>query len=314
MKRKIWSIFIATIFALVSISASAAEKGPEFLSISGGGMGGAWYLGAAKIATFADKIWPGTSATGGPGGGVSNLRRIAKGELHLAFTFTDTVYDAQKGAAPFNNPIDLRFVASTNAAFVQVMAQSSISSFKQLNGKKINGGNIGMSAYSLTEALIGAYGLKGKIKIVSSDYDKAADLQVDGMVDATLIYGSIPHYVFSDSLRRSKQTILSIDDDIRDQFISKNPGYIKLSIPANSYDNQNYPIETLGSMTCIVASPDLSEDTVYQLLKYTWEHRSDLINAHVVYKEFVADIVGYGRTVPWHPGAQKFWKEIGAIK
>ena len=314
MKGKFWIVLLATLFVIGSVSVSAAQKGPEFINIAGGGMGGAWYLGAAKLATFAEKIWPKTSATGGPGGGVSNLRKIVKGELDIAFTFTNTVYNAKMGRAPFKQPLDLRFIASTNPAFVQIMARPPISSFKQLAGKKINGGKIGFSAYSMTEALVDAYGLKGKTKIVSSNYDKAADLQVDGMVDATLIYGSVPHYVFADTCRRSKVNFIPVDDAIRDKFIAKNPGYIKIAIPANSYDKQTKAVQTLGSMTCIVASPKLSTDTVYKLLKYAWEHKSELVDAHVVYKEFVKKSVGAGRTIPWHPGAEKFWKEIGAIK
>jgi len=55
-------------------------------------------------------------------------------------------------------------------------------------------------------------------------------------------------------------------------------------------------------------------EVIYKLLKYTWEHRKDMISAHVVYKDFVEETVPLGRTIPWHPAAEKFWKEVGAIK
>ena len=108
--------------------------------------------------------------------------------------------------------------------------------------------------------------------------------------------------------------IIPIDGEISDKFIAKNSGFVKLAIPPNSFKHQDYPVDTLGSMTCIVAGPQVPENVIYKLTKYTWEHRQDVIDAHSVYKQFTEETVPKGRTVPWHPGAEKFWKEVGVIK
>lgn len=312
MKTRHIAILTVCLLLIAPLSAGAADKGPEFVRLGGGGMGGAWYLGAAKIGSFVHKIWPDASATATPGGGVLNLRRIAKKEYEIVFSFTSAVYPAAKGQDPFKKPIDLRFIASTNPAYVQCVAGPKIKSFKDLDGKKLNGGLAGHSGNAMAHALVKAYGID--TKVISASYDKMPDMQVDGVVDATLVYGSIPHLVPNEILTRRTVRFLSIDEEIRDKFVEKNPGYVKLTIEPNSFKKQDYPVQTLGSMTCIVCSPDFPEEWVYKLVKYIWEHRSELIDAHSVYKQFTEETVPLGRTVPWHPGAEKFWKEIGVIK
>ncbi|MBU4057855.1 TAXI family TRAP transporter solute-binding subunit [Patescibacteria group bacterium] len=314
MKSRTLTIVLTMMMIFASMSAWAQEKPLEFLRIAGGGMGGAWYLGAAKMATFAEKVWPKVSATSTPGAGIANLRRLQKGDYQLVFSFTSAVYPAGKGMPPFKEPIDLRFVASTNPAYIITVAHPSIKSFKDLAGKTINGGPRGGSGYAATVNIIEKYGLKGKTKIVSSDYDKMPDMQVDGVVDASLIYGSIPHLVPNEILVRRNVNFLPIDEEVRDKMVTENPGLVKLTIKPGSFKTQDSPVATVGSLTCIVARADIPDYVIYKLLKYAWEHRAELIDAHVVYKDFVQDTVPLGRTVPWHPGAEKFWKEIGMLK
>jgi TRAP transporter TAXI family solute receptor len=314
MKMRFWGILLAFFLVLAAIPAGAAEPPLKFIRIAGGGMGGAWYLGAAKMASFCEKIWPGISASSTPGGGVANMLRLDKNEYQIAFTFTDTIYAASKGKPPFKKPIDLRFLCSTNAAYVQTIAQPSIKSYKDLKGKTACAGDKGKSGYDAFMKILKAYGMEKDVKMVSASYDKMPDLFVDGVVDADMVYGSVPHLVPNEILVRRKARFLSMEDPIRKKMVDAYGGMVDLTIKANSFKTQDYPVKTVGSMTAIVCRPDVPDEVIYKLLKYTWEHRPDLISAHVVYKDFTEETVPLGRTIPWHPAAEKFWKEVGALK
>ncbi len=315
MKMRILFVLFCGIFMLSpSTIVQAKEKAPEFLTFAGGGIGGAWYLGAAKLASFADKSCPGISASAVPSGGVENIRKVEKGQYQFGFTFSSDVYAASKGLPPFKEPADIKFLASTNPAYVIIVANPPIKTFRDLEGKKINGGVMGMSGYAMTEKLVKAYGLEGKVTIVSSNYDKMADMQVDGIVDATLVYGSVPHLAPSEILTRREVNFIPVDEDVRAKLNAGNPGYVKLDIPADSFKGQTKPVPTIGSMTCVIVGSTVPANIVYDLLKYTWAHRSELVSAHSVYKQFTPEVVPLGRTIPWHPGAEKFWKEVGVIK
>jgi TRAP transporter TAXI family solute receptor len=314
MKMRFWGILLACLFVLATIPAGAAEPPVKFIRIAGGGMGGAWYLGAAKMASFCEKIWPGISASSTPGGGVGNMGRLQKNEYQIAFTFTDTIYNAAKGKPPFKSPIKLRFLCSTNAAYVQTIAQPSIKSYKDLKGKTACPGDKAKSGYDAFMKILRAYGIEKDVKIVSAGYAKMPDLFVDGVVDADMVYGSVPHLVPNEILVRRKAHFLSMEDPIRKKMVDTYGGMVDLTIKPNSFKTQDYPVKTVGSMTAIVSRADVPNEVIYKLLKYTWEHRQDLISAHVVYKDFVEETVPLGRTIPWHPGAEKFWKEVGVIK
>ena len=314
MKLRVFGILLACLFLLATIPAGAAEPPVKFIRIAGGGMGGAWYLGAAKMASFCEKIWPGISASSTPGGGVGNMRRLQKNEYQIAFTFTDTIYAAANGKAPFKSPIPLRFLCSTNPAYVQTIAQPSIKSYKDLKGKTVCPGDKAKSAYDTFLKILKAYGMEKDVKLISASYDKMPDLFVDGVVNADMVYGSVPHLVPNEILVRRKAHFLSLDDSIRKKLLAAYGGMVDLTIKPNSFKTQDYPVKTVGSMTAIVCRPDVPDEVIYKLLKYTWEHRPDLISAHVVYKDFTKETVPLGRTIPWHPGAEKFWKEGGVLK
>ena len=314
MKWRLLFVSLACFFILTTIPAGAAEPPVKFIRIAGGGMGGAWYLGAAKMATFAEKIWPGISASSTPGGGVGNMNRLDKNEYQIAFTFTDTLYAAAKGNPPFKSPINLRFLCSTNAAFVQTLATPGIKSYGDLKGKKVCAGDKGKSGYDIFMKILKAYGMEKDVQMVSADYDKMPDLFVDGVVDSVSVYGSVPHLVPNEVMVRRKANFLSMEDPIRKKLVDTYGGTVDLTIKPNSFKGQDYPVKTLGSMTAIVSRADVPDEVIYKLLKYTWEHRPELISAHVVYKEFDKETVPLGRTIPWHPAAEKFWKEVGVIK
>lgn len=315
MKRRLTCILIVCVFVLGAVPVWAAEPPMKFIRIGGGGMGGAWYLGAAKMASYCEKIWPGISASSTAGGGVGNLHRIEKGEFQIAFAFTDIAANAYKGLKPFTSPMkDLRFLCSTNPAYVQTVAVPPIKSYYDLEGKKACAGTMVMTGYEVFFNILKAYGIEKKVTMISASYDKMVDLLVDGIVSADSIYGSVPHLVPNEILTRRKVNFLPIEEEKIKKLIGQYEGMVDVTIPPNSFKTQDYPVRTVGSMTCIVARADVPDEVVYKLLKYTWERKPELVEAHVVYKEFTPAIVPIGRTMPWHPGAEKFWKEIGVIK
>jgi TRAP transporter TAXI family solute receptor len=63
-----------------------------------------------------------------------------------------------------------------------------------------------------------------------------------------------------------------------------------------------------------VVSKKLTEDTVYQLTKTLFESREEIISAHAKGLELSTSYAVDGISVPFHPGAEKYFKEIGALR
>ena len=79
----------------------------------------------------------------------------------------------------------------------------------------------------------------------------------------------------------------------------------------------------MGSEMCIrdraikatlICSPKLSEETVYNLTKALFDNQSEIAAAHAKGEELSLEYAVSGISVPFHPGAEKYFKEVGAIK
>ena len=92
-----------------------------------------------------------------------------------------------------------------------------------------------------------------------------------------------------------------------------NPGYNKLIIKAGTYPKQTQDVPVIGYSTHVVAACDLPEDTVYKMTKAMADNVSSMalvVKAieGVKPKDMALDI-----GVPFHKGAAKFYKEVGAL-
>lgn len=326
LKRHIFLtlLLLGTLIAFFSFSSAVLASGekdvPKYLNIAGGGMGGGWYLGGAKLAEFATRIWPGISVTASPGGGLANPMRIEKGETDIAFTYTHNAIAAYKGISPFKKPIDLRAIMSVYTGYVTGIARPPIKSYAGLKGKKIAGGTAGKAGRAMTMIVLKSYGLEeGKdFTNIPAGYSKAPSLFVDGMVSSAHVFGHLPHVVAREILIRRKANILPIDDKIANRLVAEQEGLVKLTIPAKSYKYQNESVPTVGAMSCIVCRKDLPDEMVYKLTKYFWEHMEEVAKTKSSYKELLGDggeeLVIRGIKIPFHPGAERYWKEIGVLK
>jgi TRAP transporter TAXI family solute receptor len=93
-----------------------------------------------------------------------------------------------------------------------------------------------------------------------------------------------------------------------------NIGYIKRIIPAKTYPGVDYDVQTIGYFTHLVISAKLPEALVYKITKVLADNVDRLANVvkdmkGVTVKDLALDI-----GVPFHPGALKYYKEVGAIK
>jgi TRAP transporter TAXI family solute receptor len=93
--------------------------------------------------------------------------------------------------------------------------------------------------------------------------------------------------------------------------MDKYPYYTQYEIPADTYDGIPAAM-TVAVKATIVASNDLSEDAVYNITKTLFEAKDEIIVAHAKGKEIDTKYAVEGIDVAFHPGAEKYFKEIGA--
>jgi TRAP transporter TAXI family solute receptor len=90
--------------------------------------------------------------------------------------------------------------------------------------------------------------------------------------------------------------------------------YIPATIPANTYNGQTTAVPAVAVQNYLVTREDLSTDAVYRITKALWASLDQLANAHVAAKAIELKHALDGMPVPLHPGAEKYYREVGLIK
>jgi TRAP transporter TAXI family solute receptor len=88
----------------------------------------------------------------------------------------------------------------------------------------------------------------------------------------------------------------------------------KFTIPANTYGGQVAPVQTFAVFDSIFARDDLSPDLVYQVTKAFWGNLGDLKKITGVKDMKPEYAYSAKQKVPYHPGALKYYQEIGLAK
>jgi len=95
-------------------------------------------------------------------------------------------------------------------------------------------------------------------------------------------------------------------------FMKKYPGYIDAVIPKDAYKGMTEDVPTVGTVTSIVCSADLSDEMVYRITKAIFENLPELAK---IKKQAIADVSlenGLrGCKIPVHPGAKRYYDEHG---
>lgn len=310
--------FVVLIICLmVPVLAFAQEK--VDLKMMTGPMGGSWYPLGGAIAELIQKNIPGSTVSVAPGGGMANVVGVEEGKADIGFGNSSSSVDGVEGRAPFKAPTkNVMQLANLYPQYFQifVLKDSDIKSVADLKGKSICPGPKGHTGELVSRQILELYGLtyKDMSKVNHVSYSDAGALMKDGHAHAWLPGTTIPASVGLDLATTKGIRLISIPDDKIEGMRKLNVGYLKRVIPAGTYPGVNYDVQTIGYFTHLVISAKLPEALVYKITKILSQHVDRLADVvkdmkGVTVKDLALDI-----GVPFHPGALKYYKEVGAIK
>ncbi|CAN0520895.1 unnamed protein product [Scytosiphon promiscuus] len=137
------------------------------------------------------------------------------------------------------------------------------------------------------------------------------DMLSDGNIDAALWNGSCPlPPVIKLSAQRDVK-LVPISDEFFADLSAKYPPYFRLSIPGGTYEDVAADTPTYGLANGLVISADVSEERVYEMTKAVFESLDDLAGVHPAFGRVSKETVLNGFGAPLHPGALKYYREIG---
>ena len=85
-------------------------------------------------------------------------------------------------------------------------------------------------------------------------------------------------------------------------------------IPANTYNGQTVDVPTVAVQNYLVTHEGVSTDTVYKMTRSMFENLDAMAAAHGAAKAINPKTAGIGSPVPLHPGAERYYREVGVIR
>jgi TRAP transporter TAXI family solute receptor len=312
-------------FAVAALGAAlggAALAQQQNIAIATGGTGGVYYPMGGGMANVLSKHLPGINATARvTGGSVDNLKLVGSGQSEVAFTMVDAARDALQGEDKFKgNKIELRtlMVLYPNRMHVVSVEGKGIEKMSDLKGKRVSTGSPGSATEVMAFRVIEAAGLDRDKDMRRERLGVAESTNAlkDGKIDAYFWVGGLPTAAVTDlgATPGVKLKLVDHSDVVEKMNAKYGEGlYSKGVIPAKTYPGQDKDNQISVVQNILVADAKMPEKQVYDIVKTLFEKRGDIALAHGEAKAIVLDTqTKANTTIPWHPGAEKYFKEAGA--
>jgi len=314
--KKVFGVCVTVLFLMGAVASGYAA---DNLVLATGGTAGTYYPFGGALA----KIWNSkikdmnvTAQTSGASG--ENVRLINKKEVELALVQSDTLDFAFNATEAFKEPLKgMSTIAVLCPEIVQVVvaAAGPIKSIADLKGKKVGVGAPGSGTEANFRQLLDAYGMKKEdINVQFLSFSESAEAYKDKHIDAFIVTAGIPNAGIMDVSTQNEIRILDIPADVAAKLTQKYPFLAAVKVPANTYKGQTAEVSTVAVNAVLIAGNSLSEAMVYNLTKALFENQAELASAHAKGKELNLQHAVKGVSIPFHPGAVKYYKEKGMMK
>lgn len=292
----------------------------KFINVLTGGQSGVYYPMGVALSQIYGKAMPDAKVTvQATKASAENLNLLQAGRGEIAFTLADSLSDAWRGDkdAGFAAPLTkLRAIAGIYSNYIQIVASgdSGIKTMADLKGKRISVGAPKSGTELNARAILKAAGLAYSdfAKVEYLPFGESVELMKNRQLDVTLQSAGLGVSSIRDLATSVKIVVVPVPAEV----VAKvgDAAYQPAVIPANTYDGQTADVATVAIRNFLVSHTGVSSDDAYILTKSLFENLPTMVAAHNAAKAIQRDTAMQGTTVPFHPGAEKYYREAGVLK
>ncbi|WP_300522212.1 TAXI family TRAP transporter solute-binding subunit [Aminiphilus sp.] len=315
-KKALWSALCAVLCLGLLVSGAFAAT---FLNIGTGTTGGTYYpVGAALAKIWSDTIPDVKASAQSTGGTVNNIQLMADGEAEMGF-MDGLYYHAYMGQGKYegNPQKDLRAMLPLYPEPIHLLVAkgSGIKSIADFKGKRVSIGAVASGTEVTARELLKAAGIDPDKDITPENLglsDTAAAFG-DKRIDCGIVVGSLGIAGVVEVTTLDIVEFIDLSDEVLDKVMEQTPYWVPFTIPANFYKNQTAPVKTYASWNIIAVKDSVDADLVYQLTKNAFDKKADVVAVNSKMETMLPENAKLFK-IPMHPGAEKYYKEVGVIQ
>ncbi|MGB5749590.1 MAG: TAXI family TRAP transporter solute-binding subunit [Desulfobacterales bacterium] len=330
MKKKMIIPFIAVCIAGIIFNAASAELQTEtvFVTIGSGDFSGVYFptgLTIAKMINHRRNVYGIRATVESTRGSVYNLNALMAGYLEFGLAQSDIQYQAVMGLSEWAKKgpqRELRAVFSIHHESVCLVAavDAGIYTIADLKGKRVNLGNPGSGQYQNSIDALQAAGLNPKNDIYAEKVKafEAPVLLQDKRIDAFFCTVGHPSETLQNATSGERKVrFIPITGPGVDQLIADKNYYTKTTVPvAQFYPSTDYSgdVKTFGVIATLCTSSRVPGNVVYTITKEVFDNFEEFKRQHPALAVLAKEDMLKGLTAPLHPGAIKYFKEVGLMQ
>lgn len=309
---------LVAIAASLMISPFIAQAADLNISIGSCPVGCTAYTWSAGIADVVNRNVEGVRMTAEETKGyVANIKLLQKGDLEASMATSLSSYEAYTGTGNFTGSEKGQIMSwmaiAPVAMHIITLTDSGINSLDDLKGKRIGMGQPGGTSMLDANAFMETLGLKADtdFKPFRVRLGNMVSMLTDGNLDAALWNGSFPLPPVKKLTAQRDIRLIPIPDDVYKKHNEAYAPYFRLSIPGGLYQNVDGDTPTFGLANGMVIQKKIPDELVYNMTKAIFENLDKLAGVHPALGRITKDTVLNGFGAPLHPGALKYYREIG---
>lgn len=320
MRKTVRNTILGIVAAAILLPASAFAAQKEDVLIGTAGTSGTYYIVAAAMAkTITEKSQLLNVIAQPTKGSMENINLTNAGDMELGMSNADGPYFAYQGTGMYQRFGKQNILGCMalylSAGQMAALKSSGIKNYGDLRGKKVCLGPPGQTVVEISKAILREYGIDPEkdIKPYFLAIDEGLQKLTDGEIDATFFAAGVPTAGLINASSQRELVLVDADPAKLDAIVAKMPYYSRLEIPGGTYRGVTEPAHTLKIVTEMFVRADLPEAVVYEFVKQAIDNVADYQGSHVVCKEISAESAAKS-IIPLHPGAAKYYREVGVIK
>lgn len=291
------------------------------LSIAAGLTGGVYYAYGGGIAKVVSESLPGVEATAeATAGSVDNLKLLHQQKADLAFTLADTLDEALRGHGPFRElgavPARALAVLYGNSTHLVTLADSGIRAPADLAGRVVSLGAPGSGTETVAVRILEAVGIDPAtgVQRQALGVGDSVDALKDGKLDAFFWSAGVPTGALLDLASTPGRRMRLVPNAAALPELQRRYGtlYFETTIAKDAYPDMEQAVPVVGVANVLVVHESLEEELGYALTRTLFERQPELIAIHPEARNLSLAGAVAGSPAPFHPGAERFYRERGA--
>jgi uncharacterized protein len=314
MKTLIRILMVFIGIGLPTLVQSQNADWPKSLTLATASPGGVYYVygeAVAQILTENLKITVNHLPTQGP---VHNVKLVESGDAQLGMITMGVGLQGWNGTGDWTADKRYRKMRALFPMYdtpfqAVVLQRSGISALAQLEQKRVGVGPRAGTGGTYVPVIMKILGISTQISN-GSFADMGSEL-LSGRHDAIVTLTGAPLPAIQEAGKREPITFISLSSEQRDTIRKALPEFNSSTIPAGTYPTLDKDYVTVGLYNFSIGRADLPDELVYQLVKAIYANHARLLKAHPTAAETVAQNADKNTFLPFHPGAIRYYQEVG---